>query len=277
MDTQTAAKLDDLRRNIGSLGGALVALSGGVDSTLVACIASQELGAKAIAVTSGSRSLKRDDLQLACNITSDWGMQHLVIETDELDHADYARNPVNRCYYCKSTLYTEMRRIAGDRRIHWILNGTNVDDLGDHRPGLLAAEEQQVRSPLVECGIRKAEIREIAAHLGLKNAGKPQAACLSSRIPYGTPVTAELLDRIERAESALSTIGFTQFRVRHHGEVARLELIPTEFQMAVERRSTIVDALKALGYQFISLDLQGFRSGALNYATERVIPINVCR
>lgn len=275
MDIEVLNKLGDLRRYMRGLDSALVALSGGVDSSLVAFIACQELGPKALAVTSGSQSLKREDLVLAQSITADWGMQHLVIETAELENSDYARNPVNRCYYCKSTLYVEMRKIARDRSIPWILNGTNLDDMGDHRPGLLAAQEYEVRSPLVECGFRKADIRAVAAHLNLKNAGKPQAACLSSRVPYGTPVTRDLLVRIERAENVLSGMGFTQFRVRHHGDVARLELIPAEFQMAIEHRAELVAALKACEYQFVSLDLYGFRSGAMNHSVARGIPLKV--
>ena len=253
-----------LKTFIGGFDSAVVAYSGGVDSSLVAYVTAQVLGPKSLAVTSGSNSLKRDDLALSKELAGRWHMPHRVIVTDELDDPNYLANPTNRCFYCKTSLYTHLARIAEDGGYEAIFNGTNLDDLGDHRPGLIAANEHGVRSPLAETGFSKADIRTLAEELGLENAQKPQSACLSSRVPYGTLIDANLLGRIERAESALLALGFSQFRVRHHGDVARLELIASEFEQALARRDVIVERLKACGYRFVALDLAGFRSGSLN-------------
>jgi uncharacterized protein len=267
------SKHDALRGCLRDMSSAIVALSGGVDSSLVAYLAHQELGDRALAVTSGSASLKREDLALCRSITAEWGMPHLVVDTPELHNPNYAANPVNRCYFCKSTLYQALDGVARERGFATVLNGANLDDMGDHRPGMLAAKEFAVRSPLLECGFRKGDIRALSAELGLRNADKPQAACLSSRVPYGTPISQELLDRIERAERVLGELGFTQSRVRHHGDVARLEILPGEFELAIARREELSRLIKACGYVFVSLDLEGFRSGSLNSGRLARIPI----
>jgi uncharacterized protein len=266
MDAQLQAKSEALLSCLRGMDSVIVALSGGVDSSLVAYAAHRALGERSLAVTSGSESLKREDLELARRLTERWGMNHLVIETPELDNPDYARNPVDRCYYCKSTLYDGLARVAHERGISAIANGANLDDMGDHRPGMRAGREFKVRSPLLECGFRKSDIRALAAAYGLPNADKPQAACLASRVPYGTPVSRELLARIERAERVLADLGFGQCRVRHHGDVARLEIAPEQIPLAIERKSELVQAIKACGYAFVALDLEGFRSGSMNYA-----------
>ena len=264
MDKNISDKYEELKRVIKRYSSAVIAFSGGIDSSLVAFVAAEVLGSKALAVTSGSASLKRADLNLAETLGSAWGINHEVIVTDELSKPDYRSNPVNRCFHCKTSLYSSLAQICKGKNIEVILNGTNTDDLGDHRPGLIAADNYQVCSPLVEAGFTKADVRSLANELGLKNANKPQSACLSSRFPYGTSINEDLLSQVEQSESVLEMLGFTQFRVRHHGELARIEVIETEFNKAMEYRAEIDEGLRRAGYKYISLDLTGFRSGSLN-------------
>lgn len=264
LSAELTAKLDAIRVSLGAMDSALVAYSGGVDSSLVAFLAAEVLGAKALAVTSGSASLKRSDLALAKRLADEWGMRHRVIVTDELSKPDYRANPVNRCFHCKTSLYTALADIARQEGFAEILNGTNTDDLGDHRPGLIAAQDFAVRSPLVEAGVDKAAVRALAAHLGLDNAAKPQSACLSSRFPYGASINAERLAQVEQAEERLARLGFVEFRVRHHEDVARLEIGVGELERALELRDTLQAEIQACGYRFVALDLGAFRSGSLN-------------
>lgn len=259
-----ALKYDRVREEIARAERVVVAFSGGIDSSLVAYLAGAVLGENAIAVTSGSKSLKRSDLELAQSLARRWGLRHRVIVTDELSKPDYRANPTNRCFHCKTSLYEALAQIAREESIPVIYNGTNLDDLGDHRPGLIAADNFAVSSPLVAAGFNKQDIRDLAAHLGLENAMKPQSACLSSRFPYGTAIDEAKLAMVEAAESLLADIGFSQFRVRHHEEVARLELVPQEFDLALKHGERIHSELQALGYRYIAMDLQGFRSGSLN-------------
>ena len=269
LEPALAGKYASLNQLMRDYGRVIVAFSGGIDSSLVAFVAARQLGADALAVTSGSASLKRSDLALAESLANRWGMRHRIIVTDELSNENYRENPVNRCFYCKTSLYRSLEKVAAELRNEAtgpveILNGTNLDDLGDHRPGLVAASDHNVKQPLVEAGFRKADIRALAEHLGLENARKPQAACLSSRFPYGTHIDEGKLAQVEAAEAALEALGFTQLRVRHHGDVARLELLPDDLLRAVEQRSAIEAAVKAAGYRFVAVDLGGFRSGSLN-------------
>lgn len=264
MSPELVEKYQRLKAEIRGYDSVLVALSGGIDSSLVAFVAGQELGPKALAITSGSESLKAVDLKLAKEITAEWGISHRVIKTREIENADYVKNLQNRCYFCKSTLYTDLQKIAESEGYRWVLNGTNIDDLGDYRPGLAAADENAVKSPLRDCGFSKQDIRDLAAHLKLRNAKKPAAACLSSRVPYGTAISSDLLRKIEQAEQVLEQLGFTQFRVRHHDDVARLEVDPEDFPAIIEHRLDIESRFKELGYRFVTLDLKGFRSGSLN-------------
>lgn len=264
LEAELEAKRAALAARLGGLGSAVVAYSGGVDSSLVAYLAHQALGERALAVTSASPSLKRSDLAVAEALAAKWGMRHRVILTDELSKAEYRANPVNRCFHCKTSLYSALAALAQKEGFAQILNGTNVDDLGDHRPGLQAAKDFAVRSPLVDAGLNKADVRALAAHLGLENADKPQAACLSSRFPYGARIDVERLAQVERAEDCLARLGFVQFRVRHHEEVARLEIAAEELDRALALRETLQTEVQACGYRFVALDLGGFRSGALN-------------
>ncbi|MDE0179236.1 MAG: ATP-dependent sacrificial sulfur transferase LarE [Gammaproteobacteria bacterium] len=264
MDAELADKYATLKSNIEDLGRVIVAFSGGVDSSLVAYVAAQTLGDGALAVTSGSKSLKRSDLKLAGELADKWGMRHRIIVTDEVLKPEYRANPVNRCFHCKTSLYDALEQIAADEGYDHVLNGTNTDDLGDHRPGLVAARNYEVVSPLVDAGFAKRDIRALAAALGMENAQKPQAACLSSRFPYGSHITEARLAQVEAAEDALAELGFSQFRVRHHEDVARIEIVAEELPRAIELRDEIQDRVKATGYRFVAVDLGGFRSGSLN-------------
>ncbi len=275
LDEELQAKYRAVQAAVRKDKRCVVAFSGGVDSSLVAYIAGQELGENAIAVTSGSRSLKRTDLELAQQLAQQWGLSHRVIYTDELSKPDYRSNPTNRCFHCKTSLYDSLTTIAHREQIEVIYNGTNVDDLGDHRPGLIAANDFAVRSPLVDAGFSKADIRALASHLGLANAMKPQSACLSSRFPYGTAIDEEKLSQVEAAEDVLLQLGFSQFRVRHHDDVARLELMPEEFQLAFEHHDKINEALVQLGYRYVAMDMKGFRSGALNEGLAKIDVVQI--
>lgn len=257
------------------MGGVVVGFSGGVDSTLVAAAAHEALGERALAVIARSESYPRAELELALALARERGWRIRVTDTSELANPEYRRNDGTRCYFCKSELFEHLAAIAAEEGLPAIAYGANVDDMQDWRPGHRAATERRVRSPLYEAGFTKAEIREAARQMGLPNWNKPAMACLSSRIPYGTEVSAELLARIEAAEAAVRRFGFAQFRVRHHDSVARLELPREEFPrlLALSEEGTSLDdlvaAVRAAGYTYVALDLQGFRSGSMNELLRR--------
>lgn len=264
---ETAAKLARLRAIMHDLGSVLVAYSGGVDSALVMAVAHAELGERMLACIGMSPSYPARELRDAVALAEAIGAPCRVVNTEEYLDPDYAANPTNRCYFCKSELHDQLHSLAAEEGWNAIADGANASDLGDFRPGMQAARERNVRSPLLEAGITKAEVRAIARHLGLPVWDKPAMACLSSRVPHGTAITPELLRQIEAAEDTLVALGFRQFRVRHHGEIARIELPVEEFGRAVAAHADLVAGITAAGYRFVTLDLAGFRSGSLNGAT----------
>jgi uncharacterized protein len=261
MQNEKYLKLKEILTGMGSV---LVAYSGGTDSTLVLKVAHDELGEKVIAVTAVSASLPATDRAEAEKIARQIGVKHILMETEETSDPEYLANASNRCFFCKKETYGKLTTYAEIHGFHTIVDGTNADDTGDYRPGRKAASEFHVRSPLLEAGFTKAEIRSLSHELGLPNWDKPAAACLSSRIPYGTTITLEALSQVERAEALLHGLGLRQLRVRHHGLVARIEAEPDDFPHLLEHRNEIVTTLKALGYTYVSLDLAGFRSGSMN-------------
>jgi pyridinium-3,5-biscarboxylic acid mononucleotide sulfurtransferase len=253
----------------------LVAFSGGVDSAYLAIAASAALGPRALAVTADSPSYPDAHRQLALTIAGDFGFAHEVIHTGELERPEYRANPANRCYYCKDELYGRLSALASERGLAVVVDGNNADDRGDYRPGRQAAREHGVKSPLDEADLTKDDIRELAREAGLESWNEPASACLSSRIPYGDEVSNEKLRQIEQAETVLRDLGFRVFRVRHHDTVARLEVARSEMARALdpEINARLVAALKELGYQYVSLDLQGYRLGSLNEAL-RLRPVS---
>ena len=259
MQLSVEQQLEAIRRWMSQWNGALVSYSGGVDSAVVLAAAQQQYGERLLACIAVSPSYPAREQRDAVALAEQLGARYRLVEAEEHLDPRYAANPVDRCYFCKAEWYGRIRRIADKEAWPVILDGTNASDLGDDRPGRRAGAECGVRSPLVELGINKEQVRQLARRLRLSVWDKPAMACLASRVPHGNPITAELLHQIERAEDALAALGFRQFRVRHHGELARIELPLEDFERAAECRAQIVDAVRDAGYRFVCLDLAGFR------------------
>ena len=249
-----------------SLAPVVVAFSGGVDSTYLAYQAHRILGKRALAVTAEGPSVPSQQRRMAADVVSQIGIAHKIIYSKELERAEYRDNPYDRCYYCKDELFTKLRAIAGEFGSAVILDGLNADDLGDFRPGRKAGEEHQVRSPLMEVGLNKSEIRELSRRAGLPTADQPASACLASRFPYGVRITEEKLRIVDQGEEALREMGFRIFRVRHHEQLARLEFGQEDLTKALNPKmaARLVAVFKKLGYKYITLDLEGYRTGSAN-------------
>ena len=264
MDTEE--NLRKLRDNIKALESVVVAFSGGVDSSLVAKVCYDVLGDKAIAVTARSETYPAYEYEEAKKIAKEIGILHMTIDTSELGIKGFADNPPNRCYFCKSELFGKLKEIARAKGYKNVADGANYDDTNEYRPGSDAAKELEVRSPLKESGLRKADIREISKFLGLSNWDKPSYACMSSRFPYGESITEEKLAIVSEAEKYLRGIGLKQFRVRHHDTIARIEVLPKDIPMLLQngRRTELVKKFKEIGYKYITIDMEGYRSGSMN-------------
>src|SRR5215471_17084896 len=259
-------KLDRLRQLVAEMQSVLVAYSGGIDSTRVLKIAHDMLGDNAVGVTALSPTFPAAEKEVAARAAVEIGARHEIVETDQLAIPAFVQNDASRCFHCKTDLYQLMEGLRAARSAQWVLDGTNLDDLGDDRPGIKAARDWKVRSPLVEARLSKSDIRTLAKELGLPNWDKPAAACLSSRIPRGTPITVDKLRRVEQAEEVLLREGFRQVRVRDHGEIARIEIGQEEFARLnePERRGRISCRFREIGFRFVCVDLQGYRPGGIS-------------
>ncbi|HXS01486.1 MAG TPA: ATP-dependent sacrificial sulfur transferase LarE [Pyrinomonadaceae bacterium] len=262
----TIAKEERLRELFRELESVIVAYSGGVDSSYVAYVANEELGARAVCITGQSASLPAYQRAEIDRVVETFGFQHELIDTEELENPAYQANNSNRCFFCKDELYTKLESVARTRGIKSIVDGSTVDDLGDFRPGRQAAAQHAVRSPLIEVGLTKSEVRELSRKATLPTWDKPASPCLSSRIAYGTTVTIERLSKVDRGEEILRDFGFREFRVRHHDQLVRLEIAPAEMDQVL--RKDLLDELakrfRELGFKYVTLDLEGFRSGSMN-------------
>ena len=266
MGAEIRAKYEKLKQILGEMGKVLVAFSGGVDSSLLLKTAQDVLGGGILAVIASSATYPEEEQKEAVKLAEFWGVRYRIIHTDELDNPEFVKNPPTRCYFCKNELFSRLKEMAEAEGIPYVCDGANKEDLGDFRPGSEAAKELGIRSPLQEAGLVKAEIREISKWLGLSTWNKPSLACLSSRFPYGTEIDLDSLKQIAQAEAYLRSQGFKQVRVRHHGQIARIEVESEEIERLLDPdfRRTLAVRLKSYGYSYVTVDLEGYRTGSMN-------------
>lgn len=264
MNGDSSTKLEKLKENIKQMGSVAIAFSGGVDSTFLSKISYDLLGKNAVAVTAISATYPKSELDHAKKIAKSIGIKHLFITTEETESKVFMNNPINRCYFCKKELFLKIKTIAKQENLNHVLDGSNFNDTGDYRPGMKALSELEIISPLLEVKLTKQEIRELSKAINLETWNKPAYACLASRFPYGEKITASKLNRVEKAESYLFALGIEQVRVRYHNTIARIEVSKEDVQNIVQRSEDIVKRLKELGFEYVTLDLEGYRTGSLN-------------
>lgn len=264
LDKSVEARYERLRDILADMGSVAIGYSGGVDSTVLIAVARDVLGNRALAVIGNSQAFPQGEVESALRVAEEIGIEVVQVPTHEMSNPLFRVNAPDRCYHCKTELFGVLRRVANERGLAWVADGSNADDVGDYRPGMRAAQELQVRSPLREAGLAKSDVRAIARAMALPNWDKPSFACLSSRFPYGTEITPELLARVDGCEKYLRELGFRQFRVRHHDTVCRLEVDPSDFGRVLQAREDILRRFRELGYLYVALDIEGFRSGKMN-------------